>query len=83
MKVIHSFSYTWVYSIINMFSSFSVFPLFRFMLQQHKFTITYRKENSKTYEFRAETEVECNAWIHAIDIARLVFSSSSTVLACL
>ncbi|XP_054160727.1 ras-specific guanine nucleotide-releasing factor 1-like [Oppia nitens] len=43
---------------------------------QNFFTITYRKEGSKTYELKAETESECNAWVHAIDNA----SFSKTLL---
>ncbi|KAH9506455.1 Ras protein-specific guanine nucleotide-releasing factor [Dermatophagoides farinae] len=36
---------------------------------QHYFTITYRKEGSKTFELKAETETKCNAWVHAIENA--------------
>ncbi|XP_027204104.2 ras-specific guanine nucleotide-releasing factor 2-like isoform X1 [Dermatophagoides pteronyssinus] len=36
---------------------------------QHYFTITYRKEGSKTFELKAESESECNAWVHAIENA--------------
>lgn len=38
--------------------------------KQHYFTITYRKEGSKTFELKAETETKCNAWVHAIENAR-------------
>lgn len=31
--------------------------------------LTYRKEGSKQYEIRAETESECNAWMHALEMA--------------
>lgn len=31
--------------------------------------LTYRKEGSKHYEIRAETESECNAWMHALEMA--------------
>ncbi|KAG9510756.1 Ras-specific guanine nucleotide-releasing factor 2, partial [Fragariocoptes setiger] len=34
------------------------------------FTITWRREGSKRYEFRAESESECQTWIQAIDGAR-------------
>ncbi len=37
---------------------------------QHYFVITYRKEGSKTFELKAESESECNAWVHAIENAR-------------
>ncbi|GFR14202.1 hypothetical protein TNCT_710161, partial [Trichonephila clavata] len=33
------------------------------------FVVTYRREGSKHYEMKAETEVECMGWIRAIDIA--------------
>ncbi|KAI2806402.1 Ras protein-specific guanine nucleotide-releasing factor [Blomia tropicalis] len=36
---------------------------------QHYFAITYRKEGSKTFELKAESETECNAWVHAIETA--------------
>ena len=36
---------------------------------QHSFLLTYRKEGSKHYEIRAETESECNAWMHALEHA--------------
>ncbi|RWS29802.1 ras-specific guanine nucleotide-releasing factor 1-like protein [Leptotrombidium deliense] len=35
----------------------------------HCFSITFRKEGSKQYEFKAESDSECNAWINAIDNA--------------
>ena len=45
-------------------------PVSPFRLQtQHSFMLTYRKEGSKYYEIRAETESECNAWMHALDMA--------------
>lgn len=31
--------------------------------------LTYRKEGSKHYEIRAETESECHAWMHALETA--------------
>lgn len=37
---------------------------------QYSFTIRYRKEGARQYELKAETEAECNNWVHAIDIAR-------------
>ncbi|KAI1301458.1 Ras-specific guanine nucleotide-releasing factor 2 [Halotydeus destructor] len=36
---------------------------------QHTLSITYRKEGSKHYELKAESDSECNAWVHAIDAA--------------
>ncbi|XP_022672231.1 ras-specific guanine nucleotide-releasing factor 2-like isoform X2 [Varroa destructor] len=33
------------------------------------FQISYRKENSRMYELKAETEQECNSWLQAIDAA--------------
>ncbi|XP_015792676.1 ras-specific guanine nucleotide-releasing factor 2-like isoform X4 [Tetranychus urticae] len=36
---------------------------------QHVFTISFPKEGSKQYEFKSETESECNAWVHCIDVA--------------
>ncbi|KAL1435447.1 hypothetical protein MTO96_000122 [Rhipicephalus appendiculatus] len=33
------------------------------------FTISYRKEGARQYELKAETEAECNNWVHAIDCA--------------
>ncbi|XP_077555803.1 ras-specific guanine nucleotide-releasing factor 2-like [Haemaphysalis longicornis] len=36
---------------------------------QYSFTISYRKEGARQYELKAETEAECNNWVHAIDIA--------------
>ncbi|XP_074594267.1 ras-specific guanine nucleotide-releasing factor 1-like isoform X2 [Brevipalpus obovatus] len=36
---------------------------------QHIFQITFLKEGSKQYEFKSETESECNAWVHSIDCA--------------
>ncbi|KPM08313.1 ras-specific guanine nucleotide-releasing factor 1-like protein 1 [Sarcoptes scabiei] len=32
-------------------------------------TIFFLKEGSKTFELKAESETECNAWVHAIEIA--------------
>lgn len=37
---------------------------------QYIFQISYRKENSRMYELKAETEQECNSWLQAIDAAR-------------
>ncbi|CAL1269973.1 unnamed protein product [Larinioides sclopetarius] len=36
---------------------------------QHCFVITYRKEGSKHYEMKAETEADCMNWIRSIDSA--------------
>ncbi|GBM62093.1 hypothetical protein AVEN_182257-1 [Araneus ventricosus] len=36
----------------------------------HCFVITYRKEGSKHYEMKAETEADCMNWIRSIDSAR-------------
>ncbi|XP_049269734.1 ras-specific guanine nucleotide-releasing factor 2 isoform X3 [Rhipicephalus sanguineus] len=36
---------------------------------QYGFTISYRKEGARQYELKAETEAECNNWVHAIDCA--------------
>ncbi|KAG8181966.1 hypothetical protein JTE90_026905 [Oedothorax gibbosus] len=36
---------------------------------QFCFVVTYRKEGSKHFEFKAETEAECMGWIRAIDVA--------------
>lgn len=44
---------------------FSFFP-------QHSFLLTYRKEGSKHYEIKAESESEINAWIRGIEAARSV-----------
>ncbi|KAK8761499.1 hypothetical protein V5799_027232 [Amblyomma americanum] len=40
-----------------------------FSALQYSFTISYRKEGARQYELKAETEAECNNWVHAIDTA--------------
>lgn len=57
--------------ILTLFSSSSI------RIIQHTFTLTYRKEGSKQYELKAGSESECNAWVQAIDMARLVWHISS------
>jgi hypothetical protein len=37
--------------------------------QHHSFMLTYRKEGSKHYEIRTETESECMAWMRALEMA--------------
>lgn len=49
-----------------------IHSLLLFFLLQHYFTITYRKEGSKMFELKADSETECNAWVHAIEYARWV-----------
>lgn len=34
------------------------------------FSLTWKKEGSKAYQFRSETEAECLTWVHAISNAR-------------
>ena len=34
------------------------------------FTLKWKKEGSKEFQFRSETEAECQAWVHAISNAR-------------
>ncbi|GFX78663.1 uncharacterized protein TNCV_31031 [Trichonephila clavipes] len=41
----------------------------RASMEKYCFVVTYRREGSKHYEMKAETEVECMGWIRAIDIA--------------
>lgn len=36
---------------------------------QYCFAITYRREGSRQYDLKAETEAECNNWIQAIEAA--------------
>ncbi|CAG7820759.1 unnamed protein product, partial [Allacma fusca] len=38
--------------------------------KHYYFGITYRRENLRHYELRAESESDCKAWIDAIRVAR-------------
>ena len=37
---------------------------------QYCFAVTFRRDNQRSYELRAESESDCKAWIQAVKQAR-------------
>lgn len=39
-------------------------------IRQYCFAVTFRRDNQRSYELRAESESDCKAWIQAVKQAR-------------